>query len=176
MEAGRQAADIAAKFGEKHATGADFLKKHAKAAKCAFSDLILDSYPASPVKVAEKPVEKPAAKMASFDPTVDEILAWDRSLGGRSAASFLASDEEADDDLLMDGDEVVAGRLWNGDKSTPDDSLPYKKRNLKVPAGENGSEQRGRYNKEYRKEVCVKDHKTNCGLTPGQVEYIKSQE
>lgn len=85
--AGHLAADLAMKFGEKHEDGVGFLKKHAKAAKCAFSDLILDSYPSAPVKVS-------TPKKAHLDPTVDEILAWDRAVGNRMATSFMASAED----------------------------------------------------------------------------------
>lgn len=156
MEAGRQAAGLAAKFGEKQ-DGAGFLKKHAKATKCAFSDLILDSYPTS-VRLSEK--------KASFNPTVEEILAWDRAVSSRMAASFLASDEMADDEILMEGDELMAGRTWGGPGYRPkpvDDSIPYNKHPESPPAGANGSAERRRYNRWFRENVCP-DHATNCGL------------
>lgn len=94
--AGHLAADLAMKFGEKQEDGAGFLKKHAKAAKCAFSDLILDSYPTAPVKMS-------TPKKANLDPSVDEILAWDRAVGNRMATSFMASSED-DEELEVESD------------------------------------------------------------------------
>jgi hypothetical protein len=101
LAAGHLAADLAAKFGEKQEDWANFLKKHAKAAKCAHSDLILDSYPTAPVKVGKK---------ASFDPTVDEILAWDRAVGNRMATSFLAAEEdgELEVDTDVEADDLIS--------------------------------------------------------------------
>lgn len=92
QEAGRLASDLAGRFGDNQEVGEGFLKKHAKAAKCAFSDLILESYPSS-VKLA---------KAASSDPTVAQILAWDRSVGSRMATSFMAS---AEDDIMAEDSE-----------------------------------------------------------------------
>jgi len=171
--AGHLAADLAAKFGEKQEDGAAFLKKHAKAAKCAHSDLILDSYPSAPVKVAEKPPvasKAPAGKKAFVDPTVDEILAWDRAVANRMATSFLAAEDDRDtlaEDLTSEWDaDVMAGRTWGGPNYRPkpvDDSIPYNSHPESPPAGANGSAERRRYNKWFRENVCP-DHATNCGL------------
>ena len=170
--AGHLAADLAMKFGEKQEDGASFLKKHAKAAKCAFSDLILDSYPSAPVKVSEekpapakpapaKAEKKAPAKKASY-PTVEEILAWDT----RKATSFMASAEDdlMAEDLISEWDaELMAGRTWDGDKSTPDDATPYNKHPESPPAGADGSPQRANYNRWFRENVCP-DHATGCGI------------
>lgn len=167
--AGHLAADLAAKFGEKQEDGAAFLKKHAKAAKCAHSDLILDSYPSAPVKVAEKaPVASKAPvagkKKAHAPGSVEEILAW------KEATSFLAAEDDSDilaEDLISEWDaEVMAGRTWGGPNYRPkpvDDSIPYNSHPESPPAGANGSAERRRYNKWFRENVCP-DHATNCGL------------
>ena len=62
------------------------------------------------------------------------------------------------------GDEFLGGRTW-GDPSPDravDDNVPYHKHKQSPPAGEDGSEQRKRYNQWYRKNVCP-EHRTNCG-------------
>ena len=161
QEAGRLASDLAGRFGDNQEVGEGFLKKHAKAAKCAFSDLILESYPSS-VKLA---------KAASSDPTVAQILAWDRSVAKR-ATSFLASDEGADDDGLI-ADFDVTARTWGGEGYTGHpvhDKLDAKGYNNNSefnlgPSGKNNSTDRRKYNKNYREKVCP-TRSGKCGI-PG---------
>lgn len=60
-------------------------------------------------------------------------------------------------------EELMGGRTWDGDKSTPDDNDPYNSHPDSPPAGQDGSAQRKRYNQWFRENVCP-DHKTNCGM------------
>ena len=65
-------------------------------------------------------------------------------------------------------EELMGGRTWDGDTSTPEDSVPYNSHPNSPPAGpqEKGkptSPQRKEYNRWFRKNVCP-NHKTNCGM------------
>ena len=73
---------------------------------------------------------------------------------GHNASDYVASE-----------DEVMGGRTWgNPDPhSKPDDAVPYRHHEDSPPAGADGSPQRKKYNEWYRKNVCPKNHKTNCG-------------
>lgn len=87
-EAGVIACDLNGRMGSKHATITGFFNKHAKKAKCGWSEMLLDAYPSAPAPIVA------SAKVA---PTVSEILMWDGS-GSRVASSFLASDEDDEDE------------------------------------------------------------------------------
>lgn len=63
----------------------------------------------------------------------------------------------------MTAEEMLAGRTWDGDRSKPDDAVPYNKHPDSPDAGADGSEQRRKYNQWFRENVCP-GHKTNCGL------------
>lgn len=95
QEAGIIASDVHARRTAKHAEVMGFLGKHSKKAKCGWSDMILEAYP-------DASVEKVASGLEAYSihPSVEEIFAWDGvSTTARSAASFLASeDEEGDED------------------------------------------------------------------------------
>jgi hypothetical protein len=84
-EAGVVANDLHSRMGTKYAAITGFLNKHAKRAKCGWSEMILDAYPPAPAPIT-----------ASLKPTVAEILSWEGT-GQRIAASFLASDEDDDE-------------------------------------------------------------------------------
>ncbi len=73
---------------------------------------------------------------------------------GHNAADYSAAE-----------DDVMGGRTWgNPDPhSKPDDAVPYRHHEDSPPAGADGSAQRKKYNEWYRKNVCPKNHKTNCG-------------
>ena len=156
-EAGVIASDLDARMGTKYAAITGFLNKHAKRAKCGWSDLILEAYPAQSEQIiaSEEAVEKTASDLSGYEvhPSVAEILTWDGQGTPRAAASFLASED----------DDLIAGRTWDGDKSTPDDATPYNLHPKSPPAGADGSEQRWKYNQWFRQNVCP-GHKTNCGL------------
>jgi hypothetical protein len=156
-EAGVIASDLDARMGTKYAAITGFLNKHAKRAKCGWSDLILEAYPAQSEQIiaSEEAVEKTASDLSGYEvhPSVAEILTWDGQGTPRAAASFLASED----------DDLIAGRTWDGDKSTPDDATPYNIHPKSPPAGADGSEQRWKYNQWFRQNVCP-GHKTNCGL------------
>lgn len=156
-EAGVIASDLDARMGTKYAAITGFLNKHAKRAKCGWSDLILEAYPTQSEQIiaSEEAVEKTASDLSGYEvhPSVAEILTWDGQGTPRAAASFLASED----------DDILAGRTWDGDKSTPDDATPYNIHPKSPPAGADGSEQRWKYNQWFRENVCP-GHKTNCGL------------
>jgi hypothetical protein len=63
-----------------------------------------------------------------------------------------------------DMEEMMAGRSWDGSEATPDDSVPYHKHKDSPSAGADGSAQRAKYNQWFRENVCLKTHKTNCGI------------
>jgi hypothetical protein len=105
-QAGVVASDLHTRMGAKHASITGFLNKHAKRAKCGWSDMILEAYP------TPDEAEVLASKSASLEsykihPTVDEILSWDGK-GGRLAASFLASEEEGSEDKPENEDDNLA--------------------------------------------------------------------
>lgn len=156
-EAGVIASDTHARMGAKHATVTGFLSKHAKRAKCGWSDLILEAYPNEDAAPAEVVMASKKAGLANYTihPSVDEIMSWDNRGRQRLATSFLASDESEED--------LIAGRTWDGDTSTPDDATPYNSHPDSPPAGADGSEQRWKYNKWFRDNVCP-DHLTGCGM------------
>lgn len=91
-EAGSIASDLHSRLGTKHAAITGFLGKHSKRAKCGWSEMILDAYPAAPAPIT-----------ASFNPTVEDILAWDGK-SPRTASSFLVADEDEED-----AEEVAVG-------------------------------------------------------------------
>lgn len=156
-EAGVIASDLHSRMGSKHASITGFLNKHAKRAKCGWSDLILEAYPAQEQQViASETTEKTASDLSGYSihPSVDQILTWEGQGTPREAASFLASDDE---------EGPLAGRTWDGDKSKPDDAAPYNIHPESPPAGADGSTERKRYNRWFRENVCP-GHKTNCGL------------
>jgi len=101
-EAGVIAGDLNDRRAKKHGEITGFFGKHSSKAKCGWSELILDAYPDAMVE--EAPVaSKTAAGVDGYTihPSVDELLSWDGSGRTRSAASFLASEEEDldEDDL-----------------------------------------------------------------------------
>lgn len=95
-QAGLIASDTHGRMGAKHATITGFLNKHAKRAKCGWSDLILEAYPTAdeaPAEVVLASKKASALDGYTIHPSVDEILSWDNKGEQRLAASFLASDE-----------------------------------------------------------------------------------
>jgi hypothetical protein len=137
-EAGVIASDLHSRMGSKHASITGFLNKHAKRAKCGWSDLILEAYPAQEQQViASETTEKTASDLSGYSihPSVDQILTWEGQGTPREAASFLASDDE---------EGPLAGRTWDGDKSKPDDAAPYNIHPESPPAGADGSTERKR--------------------------------
>ena len=106
-----QAGVIASEMNDRKADAHDritgFLKEHSKTAKCAYSAMLLESYPPSPVVATALPGSSP--KKASdgvsawyeeqfimrnaADGTTAEILAWEHSIE-KVATDFLASDDE----------------------------------------------------------------------------------
>lgn len=102
-EAGVIASDLHDRMSAKYATITGFLAKHAKRAKCGWSDLILDAYPTPEEQVLateDKSEKKASLEGYAIHPSVEEILAWDAPT--RSAASFLASEEEEDAEVVVD--------------------------------------------------------------------------
>jgi hypothetical protein len=93
-EAGVIASDLHSRMGTKYATITGFLSKHAKRAKCGWSDLILEAYPTQEQQV----IASKTASDDSIQPSVDEILAWEGQGRTREAASFLASEKDEDED------------------------------------------------------------------------------
>jgi len=91
-EAGVIACDLNARMGSKHDVITGFLSKHAKKAKCGWSEMIQEAYPPLPAPI-----------IASASPSVSEILAWD---GGKSASrvasTFLAADEDDEDEEVVE--------------------------------------------------------------------------
>lgn len=99
-QAGLIASDTHGRMGAKHATITGFLNKHAKRAKCGWSDLILEAYPTAdeaPAEVVLASKKASALDGYTIHPSVDEILSWDNKGEQRLATSFLASDESEDE-------------------------------------------------------------------------------
>jgi len=93
------------------------------------------------------------------------LTASDRKSLIRLASSLPAGDEMRR--AILSGLTQTAGRTWGGPDAGKDwdwNKPNYAKHENSPDAGENGSEQRKRYNKWYRENVCPTEHGTGCGM------------
>lgn len=83
QEAGIIASDLHGRMGSKHSSITGYLGKHAKSAKCGWSEMIQEAYPPAPAPITA---------------SVKEIISWQGGKNtSRSAGSFLAAEDDEDE-------------------------------------------------------------------------------
>jgi len=83
QEAGIIASDLHERMGSKHSSITGYLGKHAKSAKCGWSEMIQEAYPPAPAPITA---------------SVNEIISWQGGKNtSRSAGSFLAAEDDEDE-------------------------------------------------------------------------------
>ena len=105
-QAGVIAAEMHDRRADAHERITGFLKEHCKSGKCAYSGLLYDSYPPSPVVAVKKASEGDWYKEQfvhrdAGSASTAAILEWEKSID-RIATDFLASEE---DEKKPEGDE-----------------------------------------------------------------------